>query len=205
MSERIILFPGLGADRRVFNGIPELSSAVCVDYHEIEFNRHIDLVLSDIKLQYDIKPTDILISTSFGSFIAGLFENQHISIGGLTDKKELSFLFRMGLKLKFYKYLPISLAPKIIIKFFFGIQHKQTAHLFFEMLDKYSHEKLCSMLDLIHDTKFSHQVSVQIHGRFDKIISKPKKVNHWSNFGHIASMEHHITQEAIEFIHLATK
>ena len=200
MNNRIVLFPGLGADKRVFDGIQLINDAVCINYNKINFNQDIELVINDITDQYLIEPSDIIISTSFGGFLAGFFKNNHISLGGLLDKSELSIIFKFGLILRIYQYLPISIAPKFILKYFFGIRHKQTERLFFEMLNQYSHTKISSMLNLVNISSFAHQSTLRIHGQYDKIISKPINVKHWNNFGHITSMQYHTTKEMTDLI-----
>ena len=69
MNNRIVLFPGLGADKRVFDGIQMINDAVCINYNKINFNQDIELVINDITDQYLIESSDIIISTSFGVLI----------------------------------------------------------------------------------------------------------------------------------------
>jgi translation elongation factor EF-1beta len=197
-----IIFPGLGADSTLakYHDFQD-SNNIWIEWPK-EIKENWDEFVGDIKLQIP-ENTDLrnlrFIGISFGGLTAlKMAEILHPNcgiylIGSLRNTTELSIIFRMALKL--CKYIPeaffrIRSAPKIAIKYFFGISNNEHVEDFIDMAEKINPKSVKKLCLLINSWKENGNIAIaRIHGIDDKIIT-PRNDNaiHFINGGHLISM-----------------
>lgn len=192
-NRKIILFPGLAADIRVFGNVEIPENSICVDYLSINFNDDIIHITNSIILKYDIRENDVLIAVSFGGILATRIKEKTkcrvVLIGSMINISELGYLNLFILRLGLYKLIEIKHLPRLIVKYVFGLKTESALATFYSMMEKYSSERIMSMIEVIrYSNTIDIHVNERIHGKYDKLIASPINSDKYINGGHIISI-----------------
>jgi len=192
---RVVAFPGLAANKKVFSAIDygNLREST-VDYSSIDFSAEIDAVISEIITKYMITDECILLGTSFGGLlvnrIAALLKNKHVLMfGALANASELGYWRRLAIRSGISKILPLAKMPKSIVNLAFGITTKSCEVEFYEMLNGFTEAKISEMLNFISRCDdINCNATKRIHGKNDLLIPFPENTNEYISAGHIVTM-----------------
>jgi len=195
MKSRTILFPGLAADYRVFNGMDGYESYTYINYLELDFTIQEDELIEYITKKYSITSQDRLIATSFGGLLATRIAikksiDDVVLIGAVVNKEEIRIPFKLLLFARFFLKFHISLIPKWILMPIFGLMTSEDCSTFITMSRVYSIHQIYSMVNFINKIRPAFAVTkcIRIHGKYDRLVM-PKNADKWEDEGHILTMK----------------
>ena len=206
-----IIFPGLGANKDLDKYHQTIGSKR--QWIEWEDPSGVNSVQEYAqRLEHQIRRTDDIfyIGISFGGLVClemsrilkprGIFH-----LGSLQSAKEISTVIRL-----FSNFVPslpsvlfnLSLFPKKLLYYYFGISHGRHRAEFEEMLQGYAPQfvRRLVVLALRYSSLEKYDIPIiRIHGSRDKIVSNPRgKIDFLVNGGHIISMSN--SSEVNEYI-----
>ena len=192
----IYLFPGMGADRRMYPGPwRSLKPRTCIEWPSYAGETSIADLAKRIIADHKITAGDLLVGSSLGGIVAceiakitpvvGL-----VLVGSARSKDEINRLVSLIHPL-------INLAP---LRF----AQRLAASVPGDLTQMFSDSQpvfIRAMCRAVFDWDGLGDVSVdllRIHGRHDKVIPLPKGVQHVLNGGHLLAMTH--AQECVSII-----
>ncbi len=206
----IVFFPGMGADAN----LAPFHEAIPGKHHWVEWAdpagaRSLDEYNRQIRVRVPAVVDPVFVGISFGGLpamaLAAEYHAQAVFlIGSLTDAGELAPWLRaagvfrhIAPSMLFHPhFMPTTLVAKL-----FGLKKQDHIHLFARMAAGYDGDfiKRLSGFALTESESSRPPCPVyRVHGRRDKIISRPRFADLSVDGGHVISMTHH--DEVNDFI-----
>lgn len=199
LKEKIYIFSGLGADKRVFKHIKFIDfEPVFIDWISPEDNETLENYSKRISLQIKHE-NPIIVGISFGGIVAIEIDKQIktkklILLATAKTRNELPKLYLTLGKLSALKIIPTQLLKKtnFITHYFFGTKTKEDRKTLKEIIDdtdpkflKWALHKILNWTNTDVPSNFIH-----IHGTNDKIIPLKTKMSaiEIKNGGHFMTL-----------------
>jgi pimeloyl-ACP methyl ester carboxylesterase len=192
----IYLFPGMGADRRMYPGSwSNLKPRTCIEWPAYAGETSIHALAKRIIADHRIVPDDLLVGASLGGIVACEIAKTTpvaglVLVGSAKSKEEINRFVSMIHPL-------IDLTPLRFAQRLSASAPGELAQMFSDSQAAF----IRAMCRAIFDWDGLGDVSVdllRIHGRQDKVIPLPKGIQHVLNGGHLIAMTH--AQECVDII-----
>lgn len=187
-TPRIIVLPGMGADNRMYSGPwRTLPNATFIDWPEHRGEKTIADVAGRVVDEFHIADGDVVIGSSLGGIVACEIARLRrlrtlVLIGSAVNKDEICSLLAL--------LHPIAdFAP---LKFIQAAAGKVPSELT-DMFRSAQPEFIRAMCRAIFDWngfEGSSEKLIRIHGRYDRVIPLPPKVDLVIDGGHLIAMTH---------------
>jgi pimeloyl-ACP methyl ester carboxylesterase len=192
----IYALPGMGADRRMYSGAwKSLPNCTFLNWPPYAGESSISAVAKRIIAGQKIQADDIVIGSSLGAIVAceigkiipvgGL-----VLIGGAKRKEEINALLALIHPL-------VDLAPLTFIQRMSGKVPSDLSQMFSDG-DAGFIRAMCRAIFDWEGLGDTHVNLLRIHGRKDRVIPLPERVQHVFDGGHLIAMTH--SQRCVEII-----
>jgi pimeloyl-ACP methyl ester carboxylesterase len=184
--QKIYLFSGLGADRRVFERLTLSGKLVYIDWLTPHPGESLQQYCRRLVEATPIERNQILLGVSFGGIvagaIAGLIEAKQVLIlSSVQHRKQIPILFKIAGYLHLYKFLPYSLLkqPTFLLRLAFS----PISNTDYELLKKIVVDTDSTFLQwaiqqvLLWRNETPVANLVHIHGTSDKLFPFRKNAN----------------------------
>jgi pimeloyl-ACP methyl ester carboxylesterase len=185
---RMIVLPGMGADSRMYSGAwRSLPNAVFVDWPEYRGETTIAAVAERVVQQIGIAHGDLVIGSSLGGIVACEIARVRtlkalVLIGSAVNKEEISSLLAV--------LHPIAdFAPLNFIQSAAGKVPGELAEMFRDVQPDFI-RAMCRAIFAWKGLENSSVKLIRIHGKRDRVIPLPPKVDLVLDGGHLIAMTH---------------
>lgn len=190
------LFPGMGADRRMYPGPwRNLVQPVFVEWRGYAGEVSINALAAQIVRDEEIEPDDVLVGASLGGIVACAIA-KHVPVAALVlvgsakDRQEINRLVSLFHPL-------IDLTPLKFAQRFATSVPSDLARMFSET-DPTFIRSMCRAIFTWDGLGRTDVNLVRIHGRMDHVIPLPQDVQHVLDGGHLIAMTH--AQQCVDIV-----